>query len=146
MIDWTRISVPKSLYSVGSALPTTLPADNPIGKMMHTNRRVLRSKLETISSAVRERLKIRKDNIERIADDREALANMIQGISVASNYHLREHREKGPLYQKTFELAKERRAQDTECWRDVVLVLRDFLTFWDEYERAKARGEFLENV
>ena len=71
---------------------------------------------------------------------------MLQTISVGVNYHLREHREKGTFYQKVFDLERERRDQDTDCWRDIVLVLRDFLTFWDEYERAKARGAFLQDV
>ena len=114
--------------------------------MLHTNTRILKTKLEAIASSVQERLKIRKLNGQRIADDKCRLSEMLQSISVGANYHLRDHREKGTLYQKMFELERERRDQDTDCWKDIVLVLRDFLTFWDEYERAKARGAFLENV
>ena len=113
---------------------------------MHTNTRVLKTKLEAIASTVQERLKIRRQNVQRIADDKVKLADMLQMVSVGANYHLREHREKSAFYQKIFDLERERRDQDTDCWKDIVLVLRDFLTFWDEYERAKARGAFLENV
>ena len=113
---------------------------------MYRCTRVLRTKLEAVAGAVQERLKIRRQNIGRIGDDQYKLTEMIQRISVAANYHLREHKEKSGLYSKAFDLTRERRDQDTECWRDIVLVLRDFLTFWDEYERAKARGAFLQDV
>jgi DNA-binding protein H-NS len=120
--------------------------DRTLDDLIHSNTRILRTKVEMIAAAAQERLKIRRDNIARIADDREKLAEMMHKISIAANYHLRDHKEKDRLYQRAFDLAREHRDQDTECWRDIVLVLRDFLNFWDEYERAKARGEFLQNV
>jgi hypothetical protein len=120
--------------------------DNTLDDLIHANTRILRTKVEAVAAAVQERLKIRRQNIERIADDHYKLTDLLQHISVAANYHLREHKDKDRLYQRAFELTRERRDQDTDCWKDIVLVLRDFLTFWDEYERAKARGAFLQDV
>lgn len=146
LIDWSRIRMAASDYVVSTSTTPAHTTDQTLDHLIHTNTRVLRSKLEAIAAALQERLKIRRQNIERIADDRDKLSEMIQQVSVAANYHLRQHKEKGALYQKGFDLAHERRDQDTECWRDIVLVLRDFLGFWDEYERAKARGAFLQDV
>ena len=146
VIDWSQIKLPAADYTNVAPSHSSGSADKTLTDLLHTNIRVLKTKLEAIASTVQERLKIRRQNVQRIADDKDKLSEMLQSISVGANYHLREHREKGTLYQKMFELERERRDQDTECWRDIVLVLRDFLTFWDEYERAKARGAFLENV
>lgn len=146
LIDWSRVRLPVSNYAVSTSSELAVGADNTMDDLIHVNTRILRAKLETVAAAVQERLKIRKDNIARIAEDREKISEISQQISVAANYHLRDHKEKDRLYQRVFELTRERRDQDTQCWKDVVLVLRDFLGFWDEYERAKARGAFLENV
>ena len=146
LIDWSQIKIPKSEYLVSANPRISNGADKTLDDLIHVNTRVLRTKVEAIAAALQERLKIRRDNITRIAEDRDNINDMMQRISVAANYHIRDHKEKDRLYQRVFELTRERRDQDTQCWRDIVLVLRDFLTFWDEYERAKARGAFLENV
>jgi hypothetical protein len=145
VIDWSQIRLPESKYAATIQSQSNISADKTLTELLHTNTRVLKTKLEAITSSVQERLRIRRQNVQRIADDKSKLSEMLQSISVAANYHLREHREKSTFYQKIFELERERRDQDTDCWKDIVLVLRDFLTFWDEYERAKARGAFLED-
>ena len=146
LIDWSQVRIPGADYSVSGSTVPAGGADKTLDDLIHGNTRILRTKMQAVAAAVQERLKIRQDNIARIADDHENLTEIVQKISVAANYNLRDHKEKDRLYQRAFDLARERRDQDTTCWRDVVLVLRDFLTFWDEYERAKARGAFLENV
>jgi hypothetical protein len=146
LIDWSRVKMPGAEYAVSPSTGPQVSTDKTLDDLIHVNTRILRVKLDAIATTVQERLKIRRDNLTRIADDRDRLSETVQQISVAANYHLRDHREKDRLYQRLFELTRERRDQDTQCWRDIVLVLRDFLTFWDEYERAKARGAFLENV
>jgi hypothetical protein len=146
LIDWSRVRIPDEDYTVSASTTLTSGADRTLDDLIHTNTRVLKTKLEAITLTVQERLKIRRQNVQRIGDDKDKVSEMLQKISVGANYHLREHREKNTFYQKMFDLERERRDQDTDCWKDIVLVMRDFLTFWDEYERAKARGAFLENV
>lgn len=145
-IDWSRIRLPSNGYASALTASRSSANDRALDDLIHSNTRILSTKVEMVAAAVQERLKIRRDNIARIADDREKLGEMMQKLSVAANYHTRDHKEKDRLYQRTFDLTRERRDQDTECWRDIVLVLRDFLGFWDDYERAKARGGFLQNV
>jgi|ERR1043166_7871390 hypothetical protein len=145
-IDWRQIKLPGAGYSVVSPVERSSSSDKTLDDLIHANTRILRTKLEVLTAVVQERLKVRRQNIDRIASDQDKVTEIIGRISAAANYHLREHKEKGGLYKAVFELTRERRDQDTECWRDIVLVLRDFLTFWDYYERAKARGAFLENV
>ena len=146
LIDWSQVRLPHAEYTVAPPSQPSLGTDKTLDDLIHANTRILRTKVEAVAAAAQQRLKIRYDNIARIADDRAKLTETIQQISIAANYHLRDHKEKDRLYQRDFDLNRERRDQDTQCWRDIVLVLRDFLTFWDEYERAKARGAFLEDV
>jgi hypothetical protein len=145
-IDWSKIKIPRPGYGPAIEAPAMAQGDRTLDDLIHSNTRILRTKVDAVATAIGERLKIRRENIGRITEDQYKLTDLLQHISVAANYHLREHKEKSGLYQKAFDLTRERRDQDTECWRDVVIVLRDFLTFWDEYERAKARGAFLEDV
>ena len=144
-IDWSRIRLTTPGYE--SVIPEKrTSSDKSLETLLIQKTRVIKTKLEALASVAQERLAIRKRNLSRITDDQSELSEMIQKLTVSANYQLRDHKEKGGLYKKAFELQQERRTQDTECWRDIVLVLRDLLAFWDEYEHAKARGAFLADV
>src|SRR5438132_1342438 len=93
-----------------------------IDDFVHTRTRILNTKLEVLASA------------------------MLVDLDRRSNYLARQHKEKAPFYGQLFKLEQERRLQDVECWRDVVLVLRDFLDAWEAHEQAKAKAVFLDHV
>ncbi len=59
---------------------------------------------------------------------------------------MREHQDKGIFYRKLFDFQTEARSEQVECWRDVVMVMRDFLYAWDAHEQARARAMFIQNV
>jgi hypothetical protein len=59
---------------------------------------------------------------------------------------MREHQEKRALYELLFKAKQEERLQDVECWRDIVLVMRDFLNTWDAHEQMQARAIFLDHA
>jgi hypothetical protein len=50
------------------------------------------------------------------------------------------------LRDSALQLEAQRRDQDVQCWRDVVLVMRDFLDTWDAHEQAKDRSIFLNHA
>ena len=52
-------------------------------------------------------------------------------------------RTKSALDSKIFDIEKERRSERTESWRDIVQVMKDFLTTWEAHEQAKIRAEVL---
>ncbi len=115
-------------------------------QLIHLNTRILNAKLAVIASHVVERLRIHGRNVLRIDEDQSMLASMMEHITRGALYGLRQHQDKRIHYQKLFELEEERRRQDVECWRDIVLVMRDFLTFWDAHEHAQARAIFLKDA
>ena len=93
-----------------------------------------------------ERLRIWDRNLERIDADKERVSGVMDRISRLANYHLRDHREKSEFYEELANLENERRSQDVECWRDIVMVMRDFLAVWEAHEQAKARAIFLDHA
>ena len=117
-----------------------------LDQLIHLNTRILNSKLEVQASHVRERLRIHARNTERLDADELVVSDLLNRLTIAANYHLREHRETAVLYQTLFALERERREEDVECWRDLVMVMRDLLYVWDGHERAKAKAIFLSHA
>jgi hypothetical protein len=108
--------------------------------------RILNVKLAVFASEIIERLRLRVLNQERIDSDEEQVRQLIDTTDRQARYHFREHHDKRVLYETLFELREERRSQDVECWRDIVDVMRDFLTVWESLEQAKARSIFLDHA
>jgi len=121
-------------------------ADSSLEQLIHQKSSILNRKLEILAAEIWWRLHLTSRNLSSLEDDTARLTDMLNQLEVAANYHLREHQDKGVLYRKLFDLQTEKRSQQVECWRDVVLVMRDFLTVWEGHEQAKARAIFLEHV
>jgi hypothetical protein len=106
--------------------------------------RILNTKLEVLVLEIVERLRLRSHNIERLNADRYGATLMLSKLSAQANYHLRDHGDKRVFYEVIFNLERERREQDVECWRDIVEVMRDLLAVWEAHEQAKAKAMFLQ--
>jgi len=135
-----------------SAPPDT-PAPKPtngsktaLDQLLGGKSRILRTKLDVLALEMKERLRIWDRNLERIDHDKERVTELAQRISRLANYHFRDHREKSELSEQLVDLETERRSQDVECWRDIVMVMRDFLAVWEAHEQAKARAIFLDHA
>jgi hypothetical protein len=125
--------------------PTTyIDHDKSLEDLLHQKTRIVNTKLELIALAINERVGIWKHNLKRIEEDNDRLAYMLEKLARAANYGLRTHDEKRVFYERIFDLRKQVREEDTECWRDIVLVMRDFLVAWEAHEQAKAKAIFLE--
>jgi len=98
------------------------------------------------ASEIFERLRLRTVNLSRLERDRADLYAMVQNLDRQARYRMREHQEKRVLYELLFKAKQEERLQDVECWRDVVLVMRDFLNAWDAHEQMQARAIFLDHA
>ena len=131
--------------------PPDTPAPKPtngsktaLDQLLGGKSRILRTKLDVLALEMKERLRIWDRNLERIDRDKERVTEIAERISRLANYHFRDHREKSELYEELANLETERRSQDVECWRDIVMVMRDFLGVWEAHEQAKARAIFLD--
>jgi len=134
------------VYQYANPSSPTEQQDHFLDDLLHLKSKVLGTKLEVLAFELLWRFGIRVKNLERLDEDQALVQTMLQKLDRAALYHSREHREKGTLYQTFFSLQEQKRQQETECWRDVVMVMRDFLYVWEIHEQMQARAIFLENV
>jgi len=120
--------------------------DSFLEALLHSKSKILSTKLEVLAGEILWRFQIREQNRIRLDEEQSSLQNMLLTLDRACNYLSRQHREKAPLYNAFFNIEQQKRQEQTECWRDVAMVMRDFLEVWDAHEQTKSRAIFLENV
>ena len=121
-------------------------SSDSLDQLVHQKSGVLNKKLEILAAEIWWRLNISARNLVSVDRDKALIREMLTRLDVAARYQMREHQDKGIFYRKLFELETEARSEQVECWRDVVMVMRDFLTVWEAHEQARARAMFIENV
>lgn len=133
--------------------PTTADSPQPpesdslaLDHLLHSKSRILRGKLELLASEIYARLTMWNRNLGRIDDDKAKVEELLQQFTRLARYHLREQRDVGRLRDSTLQLEAQRREEDVQCWRDVVMVMRDFLETWEAHEQAKNRSIFLNHA
>jgi len=122
------------------------PRASGVEDLFGQKRRIIHTKLEVLASEIFERMHIRTLNLGRLEKDKMDVYEMLARLDRHANYHLRDHQEKRVLYEVLFKVKQEARQQDVECWRDIVMVMRDFLYAWEVREHMQARAMFLEHA
>lgn len=125
--------------------PRTQPLSE-IENLFGQKRRIVHTKLEVLASEIFERIRIRTVNLGKIGKDKLDLYEMLIKVDHLANYGRRDHQEKRVFYELLFKVKQEERQQDVECWRDIVLVMRDFLYAWEVREQMQARALFLNHA
>jgi len=128
------------------AAQSARPPAQEIENLFEQRRRIVHTKLEVLASEIFERMRIRTVNLGKTEHDKDRLYEMLRLLERQANYHLREHQDKRVLYEVLFKVKQEERQQDVECWRDIVLVMRDFLYAWEVREQMQARAMFLDHA
>jgi hypothetical protein len=121
-------------------------ADPVLEGLIHGKSDMLAKKLDILASEIKWRLYLASGNLKRLDEDQEKLTSMIERLDRDANYQMRDHQEKAPLYRQLFAIQGEKRSQPIECWRDVIMVMRDFLGVWEAHQLAQNRATFIENV
>ena len=136
-------------YLTPTALDSPQPPESDslaLDHLLHSKSRILRSKLEVLASEIYARLTMWNRNLARIDDDKANVEELLQQFTGLARYHLRDQRDVGRLRDSALKLESQRRDEDVQCWRDVVLVMRDFLETWEAHEQAKNRSIFLQHA
>jgi hypothetical protein len=122
--------------------PDSLALDH----LLHSKSRILRGKLEVLASEIYARLTMWNRNLARIDDDKAKVEELLNQFTHLACYRLRQQQDVGRLRDSALQLEAQRRDQDVQCWRDVVLVMRDFLETWEAHEQATNRSIFLHHA
>ncbi len=101
---------------------------------------LLRTKLNVLGAELRDRFRLREQNLSALADECERLDADMEQVSRLVRYDLREPRDLSPFVQQRAQLDQELRRQTTACWTDIVPVVRDFLGVWEALEQSRARS------
>ena len=101
--------------------------------LLHSKSRILRTKLEVLASEIQARFAMWDRNLERIGGEKEQVEALLNQSSRLTRYHLRDLNESTRLRESSLQLDSQRRQEDIQCWRDVVMVMRDFLDAWDAH-------------
>lgn len=121
-------------------------ADSALEDLIHGKSQILGKKLEILSAEIRWRLHLASQNLAHLETDQSRLQDSLNRLDRAAHYHLLEHQEKSPFYRKLFDIETEKRSQQVECWRDVVMVMKDFLAVWEAHAQSKTRAMFIQHV
>lgn len=138
------MDVPDSNTSLEHRTNTiAMPPGSPLDQLLHSKSRILRTKLDVLATEIVARLGIWNRNLERIHTEKVGVEELLDQSARLARYHLREQRDVGRLREDALKLDTQQREEDVQCWKDVVLVMRDFLTAWESHEQAKSRAIFI---
>lgn len=136
-------------YSAQATNPAPLSAADaaePLDNLLYSKSRILRSKLEVLASEIYARLTMWDRNLARIDSDKSNVEKLLEQFTRLARYHLRDQKDVTQLHDSNLRLEAQRRDEDSQCWRDVVMVMRDFLETWEGHEQAKNRSIFINHV
>jgi hypothetical protein len=136
-------------YSSGSteiANPSEAGENLALDNLLHSKSRILRTKLEVLAAEVHARLTMWDRNLSRIDGEKQGVEQLLDQFTGLARYHLRDQKDLARLRESGSRLESERREEDVQCWRDVVMVMRDFLEIWEAHEQAKNRSIFINHV
>lgn len=123
------------------------PEENTaLDHLLHSKSGVLRTKLETMAAEIQTRFAIWNQNLDRLQREQTEMQNHFSHATRLARYHLRDQREVSQMQNSVLKLAEQQRNEDVLCWRDVVMVMRDFLNTWEVHEQAKQRSIFLNHA
>ena len=135
-----------SAHATNPAPLSTAAAAEPLDNLLHSKSRLLRSKLEVLASEIYTRLTMWERNLARIDGDKQKVEQLLQQFTRLARYHLRDQNDVTRLHDSNLRLEAQRRDEDSQCWRDVVMVMRDFLETWEAHEQARNRSIFINHV
>lgn len=95
-------------------------------------------KVEIWEGTIRERLNILGRALEQLTEEELALDNL-----VLSAQAMQDQPREQFLQQQVLGIPARKMVEEKECWKDIVMVLRDFVGAVEAQRQSKARGEFL---
>lgn len=121
-------------------------APGALDHLLHSKSRILRTKLEVLASEIQARFALWDRNLDRIGSEKGNVEALLDQSTRLARYHLRDQRDATRFHESALRLESQRRDEDIQCWRDVVMVMRDFLDTWEAHEQAKNRSIFINHA
>lgn len=144
------MSLEESLYVVAPARlesrnDSQKAIDESVDLLIHQKSKLLSTKLEVLAEQIVDRVRIRGANHGHILYDELAMRTKLMEFDPHYGGCEYDPNLRSSLYGRIFDLNKESRQEDVQCWKDIVLVMRDFLIAWESHEQSRTRAIFLKN-
>ena len=102
------------------------------------------TRLAVNATQIVERLRIRASHLkELMAEELEVDTKLLQLRDASFGQSIDMMGLESKLSMSMSQIRGTRRREDTECWRDLANVMRDFLNAWDGFSRNEAKNRFL---
>lgn len=138
--------IPDTLYDFLKLPPRILSTgQDSLSGFVQQPTRALKMRLEVLASEIFLRLDIRQHNQEKIQCDMSTTSQMVDSIRPSVHYGIHSWADLNNLVQRKFDLEKEARSQDVECWQDITKIIKDFLDSWDSLEKARSLALLIDN-
>lgn len=100
------------------------------------------TRLAVTATQIIERLRLRAGTLQELLDEELAVdSKMLQASRVGLGTMGLDS-----LEQRMSQIKSAQRRENTECWRDLANVMRDFLNAWEGFSRNAAKSRFLESL
>ena len=100
------------------------------------------TRLEVTAIQIIERLRLRAGNLQELLKEELAVdSKMLQADRAGLG-----SMGLDSLEQRMSQIKGAQRRENTECWRDLTNVMRDFLNAWEGFSRNAAKNRFLESL
>lgn len=120
--------------------PQYLTSGPSLDGFIQQREHILKVKLEINARQIRKRVEVRREQLDDLLRQEVEIDTRLLELESIKNYEWNRQRD---FYQQLFQLQQERRRIDADCWRDVAMVMRDFLAAWEADQQAKSRWGLL---
>jgi hypothetical protein len=115
---------------------------NPaIQAMMEGRSEIAETRLAVTATQIVERMQLRSVHLKELLDEELEVDSKVQQTENVSSGDFMGL--ESALTQQSTRIRSDRRRENTECWRDLSHVMRDFLNAWEGFTRNEAKNRFL---
>ncbi len=129
---------------ISNLIPEVPELDN--FNLFSDKKELLRLKLEMIKMQISERVKINRNKIQMIENDKLHCYNMLLPLeNIASKYKPMLDKKFSDITNQKFRLESETRQEMSDCWKDLVFLRNDFVNVILEYQSAGKKEKLFES-
>jgi multidrug efflux pump subunit AcrA (membrane-fusion protein) len=123
---------------------TSVPGNTALQALLDGRSGLAETRLAVTAAQIIERLRIRASNLQQLMKEELSVDSRIARLQNALPAGRSDMMNlESVLEQKISQLRGEQRRENTECWKDLTLVIRDLLNAWEGFFRNEAKNRFL---
>lgn len=113
--------------------------------MLEGKTELAETRLSVTASQIVDRMRIRSSHLEELMDEELTVGSKLRQIRDGfPDGQMDLFGLESLLENRNSQIRNARRRENTECWRDLAHVMRDFLNAWEGFSKNEAKNRFLE--